>query len=558
MARHSAPAGWWRAALALAIAAPATAATAQPPPSNVVTSPAPASTSVTIYRGPHESPASRIAPAWPQGYALITETRDVTIPAGRATLRFEGVAGGMLPESAIVGGLPAGVSEKNLDADLLSPRNLYARGQGRPVILRRTLPRTGKMSEEPAIIRSAPDGGVIVQTAHGYEAANCGGFRDALVWPALPPGLTPRPTLSVETEAATAEHVRLTLSYLAWGFDWQSHYVLALLPDGRHADMTAWVTLASGDTTSFADTAAAVVGGKPNFDEQRDVKPDDAGELVFHCFVAPLASTVAPPPPMMAMMASAPRAAMDMVVTLRKAVTLTQEALGDLKLYRVPMPTTLAAHAQKQVALFDHRSVSVSPYYKALIGGTGEGQATVALRSRNRKAEGLGLALPAGRVTVLEPHGGHMIPLGEASLADKAVGEMVELAVAPSPQVHVSRIMLERFPVRWNHLTTQKTRKTKNLERFPDPVRSGNALAHAGHWQDYAVTVSNANRWPIAFEGQLPADGGQRIASPTAPLTRKDGGWQWAVTVPANARATLRYRLERFPRSSQIGKHSTA
>ena len=82
-------------------------------------------------------------------------------------------------------------------------------------------------------------------------------------------------------------------------------------------------------------------------------------------------------------------------------------------------------------------------------------------------------------MTGLEPHGGHMIPLGEASLADKAVGEMVELAVAPSPQVHVSRIMLERFPVRWNHLTTQKTRKTKNLERFPDPVRSGNALVPA-------------------------------------------------------------------------------
>ncbi|MEB0222407.1 hypothetical protein, partial [Pseudomonas sp. AB12(2023)] len=77
--------------------------------------------------------------SWLGGYALITEQRRVAIPAGRTTLRFEGVAAGILPESAIVTGLPNGVREKNLDAELLSPRSLYAGTFGRPVTLRRTI-----------------------------------------------------------------------------------------------------------------------------------------------------------------------------------------------------------------------------------------------------------------------------------------------------------------------------------------------------------------------------------------------------------------------------------
>ena len=51
-----------------------------------------------------------------RGFALVTETRRVTIPAGDGVIRFEGVAGGILPESAIVTGLPDGVVEKNQDA----------------------------------------------------------------------------------------------------------------------------------------------------------------------------------------------------------------------------------------------------------------------------------------------------------------------------------------------------------------------------------------------------------------------------------------------------------
>ena len=183
----------------------------------VVVSPAPDSTAVTVYRAPDRAPNDAMNLGWLQGYALITEKRTITIPQGRATVRFEGVAAGLFSESAIISGLPAGVREKNMDADLLSPRTLYARAFGREVMLRRLHPKSGKERIERAVIRSGPDGSAILQTAEGFEAINCAGLTESIAYPDVPADLSAKPTLSVETDSPTPANVTLSLSYLASG-----------------------------------------------------------------------------------------------------------------------------------------------------------------------------------------------------------------------------------------------------------------------------------------------------------------------------------------------------
>ena len=111
--------------------------------------------SVTIYRDPQRGRGEMDA-SWPGGYALITEKRRLRIPAGTSVIRFEGVAEGMMPETAIVTGLPEGVDERNRDALLLSPAALLDPSLGRRVHLRRTTRETGEVTEQDAIIRAAP------------------------------------------------------------------------------------------------------------------------------------------------------------------------------------------------------------------------------------------------------------------------------------------------------------------------------------------------------------------------------------------------------------------
>ena len=81
----------------------------------------PSDLSVTVYRAPDRSSGSMLLDAL-GGFALISETRTVHLPAGRSRLRFEGVADGIEPASAIVTGLPDGVIEKNREGATCSAR----------------------------------------------------------------------------------------------------------------------------------------------------------------------------------------------------------------------------------------------------------------------------------------------------------------------------------------------------------------------------------------------------------------------------------------------------
>lgn len=483
---------------------------AQATAETVVDASAPVETRVTIYRT-KDGDASPAIGSNLSGYALISETREVDLPAGQATIRFPGVAAGMLAESAVVSGLPVGVREKNLDAALLSPGRLYGGWFGRPVMVRRHDAKTGRLREERAVIRSGPDGAAIVETAAGFEALNCGPFKDSLAYPGVPQGLSSSPTLSIATEASSGGHARVTLSYLAWNFDWRADYVLDLSADGRHAMLNAWVTLASGDVTSFTDAQASVVAGNPDFDEKRGEGDDEAGAFTFRCFPASPPPEVAPPPPPMMAYASAPEA--DIVVTAMRRVAVAKvEDLGDLKLYRLPLPTTVAARGQKQVALFAPRRIAVEQVFTADFGSDGDDNAPdvgMVVRFRNRKQDGLGLALPKGAAGIFARRSGAELLLGQGQIIDRAVNERADIAYGTSSQVAVREIAV---------------RRTKGA-------------------REMAVTVSNADPVPVSFEGVFANVVPGAVKDASASLVLRDGRRVWITTIPANGKKTLRYRL---------------
>ena len=483
----------------------------EPACAQMVTSAEPDSVSVTIYRSPDRSPSSGIDSDWLTGYALITEKRTVTIPSGRAVIRFEGVAGGMLPESAIVTDLPSGVTEKNLDADLLSPRSLYSRMVGRPVTIRRTI--KGKSVEEPAIIRSGPDGAAILQTREGFIAADCGPSQDDIVYDSVPAGLSAKPTLSVQTDSPRAGKVTLTLSYLSWNFDWQTNYVATMRGDGKTADLLAWVTLASSDVTSFPNAETVVVAGRLNRETERDGSGASDGALSFSCFPHPVAVPPPAPAPQMAFRSSASAMAEEdkgaEIIVTGTHIT-RQEELGDLKLYRIPDTTTVAAMSQKQVMMFDKKSVPVDVVYRSRAFDDETNDVRIVLRAQNRKDKGLGLPLPAGQLALFEPLGERSMLVGEGSLTDKAINEEVEVEVASATQV---------------------------TARIDDGEEGDN-------WQDHVLTVTNANPWPVRYEAELEVSDGYHRTRASGRLMRHNGHDVWAVEVPANGEVKLTYRLK--------------
>lgn len=484
----------------------------------LVVSDGPQSVSVTVYRAPDRAVDAEIDRDDPRGYALITETRTVVLPAGRAVIRFEGVAGNILPESALVKGLPADVREKNLDADLLSPRTLYDRALGRRVVLRRTDRATGRVTEQQAIIRSSANGAAVLTTADGVETLRCTGLAEKIVYPELPDGLSARPTLSVETDSPAPVRVTIMLSYLAGGFDWKADYVFQLRPDGRTADLFAWVTLASNDVTSFAGARAQVVAGKLNRETDPQSRPDDGASLSLSCRGYD-AETAKERPRFRAVVAAAPLPSPlpqapgligeDIVVT--GARLATQEALGDLKLYRVEDPVTIASRAQKQVGLLSRDAVPVTLVYRGTIWEDGTDDPRLTVRMWNKPEMGLGLPLPSGSVAVFETGDVRPLLIGELGIADKAVGEKVELELG----------------------TRENVRADVNCDDVSERV------------ERCVIAITNANPHPIVYEGKLRLGDDERLTRSSARLDREDGGPLWKVTVPANGTAQLRYTLVR-------------
>ncbi len=173
---------------------------------------------------------------WPRGFAMITETRQVTLPPGESTIRFTGVAEGMVAVSAIVTGLPGGTIEKNRNADLLSPAALVDGTLGNRVTVTRTNPATGEAVAQDAVVRTRADGGLVLQTGEGFEAVRCAGLPEKLTFDRVPAGLSAQPVFSIDTRDAAGGTYTVQLTYLAWGFDWQAHYVAHLDEPGRGDD----------------------------------------------------------------------------------------------------------------------------------------------------------------------------------------------------------------------------------------------------------------------------------------------------------------------------------
>ena len=496
----------------------------------------PSDIGVTIYRDPGRNGGSIRLDAL-GGFAVITETRRVTIPAGRSRLRFIGVADGIIPESAIVTGLPGGVIEKNRDAALLSPSSLMRAARGKLVTLKRTNRDTGKAELVGGQIVSASDQGVIFQTAAGVEALRCSGMAETFRYGLDAEGLSAQPTLSVQTKSAKSITATVTLTYIAEQFDWSANYTAQINSDGKTMELGGWITLANGNSVSLNDARTQIVAGGLNREYvQRFV--NNQPQVIARCWPMQRTSDVPLKPdrpytlvnPYVQPAFSNGMFDEKITVTAQRRTSRLQEVpmpvsmmaapappppaeqLGDLKLYTVPQRTTVAALQMKQTRLVEQHAVPFERIYKSSLNAISYGEqenvgAVAMLRTFNDKAHNLGLPLPSGSFLIAQEQFGRTMLVGEPNLADTAEAEKIELVLGQAPDVTVTRKTLRRG--------------TKD--------------------QDSEVTISNAGSSAIAFELELNVWGTQRVTKSEPAFGKRNGRPLLAVTVPANATMTVQF-----------------
>jgi hypothetical protein len=301
----------------------------------------------------------------------------------------------------------------------------------------------------------------------------------------------------------------------------------------------SWLTLLNDNGQSFPDAELLVVAGTlkvvSNFEALAD--PPDARPLALTCY--PFGSTAAgspigTPAPLESNLNRLPQMAEGaIVVTGMRAqradynsttpmVTIgemaVEEALGDLKLYRVPVPVTVAAKGLKQVAFLDQQAVEGRLLYAHTCGPwdeTDEAQpAGMLLATVNDEKHGLGKALPMGGVAVFEPSAFGEQLVAEEQIRDYAKGQDVELDLGESRQVF-------------------------GLCELPGDVEPSRQPAR---WTPMRTTLSNANPNPVTVRIYLghPSDLRFRGLHGTR---LKDGQTIVEVTVPANGQREVTWEV---------------
>jgi len=469
------------------------------------------------------------------GLALITETRSIDLPAGPAKIQFRGVAGTMVPQTADVSGLPDATLERNFDYDLLSPGALLAKSVGQTVhLVRRTGRRGGTEVEKSARVLSGPDG-VMLEVDGKFEALNCSGLPERLVFDRVPDGLIDTPTLSIRTNAARAGRYTVTLRYIATGLNWSADYVARIGADDKTLDLSGWITLANFADTGFAHAPVEVIAG--HVQTTGDDRPQEARAVPRNdsCWpmdiswarrlAVPMLGFAAPPPAPMMMMA--PRAELDTITVSAARKEIEARNLGDYKLYPLPEPTDVAARQTKQVQFLDRTALPFERVYGyrmlAVPSQTGAEQvlaSSILLRLQNTARGGLGKPLPAGGISTMAiaPDGEPFLA-GRDTIKDTAAGSPLEIAMGQTSAVRAQTQVIEA--------TSSERRGIKH--------RSGTL----------EVTLTNDTARPVTFEWRQTMDvAGATLVSESRRHGTRNGDLLWSLTLNPGEPAVLRYTID--------------
>lgn len=427
-----------------------------------------------------------------RNFALVRDSRTLTLKEGSNKVAFEGVSARMQPATAILtgtGGTPFTIVEQNFNFDIMSRRKLLEKSVGKEISLRVFDSKNRVYVFKRARVLSVRSGVIVEMDGRIFTH-----LPGQPVFDRIPENMRSTPTLVVDMTSKKAGQVPVELSYLSSGLSWRSDYVALLSDDETELDLKGWVTLTNRSGTSFKDAKMRLVAGDVRRVSGRLVRPYSRG----------------------------PR---NRAAELRRRVT--RQGLFDYHLYTLDGKTTIANNQTKQVSLMEAGAVTVAKEYRfsgynytyrRRFAGVQNTKATVWLKFANAKAANLGLPLPAGIVRVYKKDkDGNAVFVGSDRIGHTAVNDKVNLRVGTA------------FDVSGRRVQTDYRRER---------------LAARSYESAYRITLKNAKDKEVTVVVSEPIPGDWMMISESQAHTKVTSGRaEWRVKVPANGETVLTYRV---------------
>lgn len=424
--------------------------------------------------------------------ALVQDRRDIEVKGGRQRIEFQDVSARIRPETASLAAADISIVEQNFDFDLLTPAKLMEKAVGHEVTIVRVNPATGAETREEALVL-ATNGGVVLKIGQRIEVLRDDGLPVRVIFDKVPENLRARPTLSITVIGGHAGTRAATLSYLTPGLGWSADYVALYNEADGKIDVQGWVTLTNSSGVTYDDAQTLLVAGSPT--------QADAGAMQPNYHRGPQ-----------------PRTALQQAGT----ESGSRERLGDYYLYPLAERTTIANLQTKQVSFLDVHGVPAEHGYEfrnRWLGTAETPQSAKSIYSFSTGARaGLGDQLPAGvlRFYMRDKRGDPQF-IGESRIDHTPMGSTLSLATGDAFDVKVRAVLDKR--TRLSTFDWQSDMRYELSNALPRPVTV--KLLQEGLWGDSRITAESQKS------------------------TRRSAGTaEWAVTVPANGKASLTATFE--------------
>jgi len=351
-----------------------------------------AQTSLTIYN---------------QNFAVVRDHVSLDLKAGENTVPYTGVTAQLEPDSVVLrdpaGKIPLHIIDQGYRADTLSVGYMLQLNEGKTIDFLVRDKDNKEYIVQGKIIRSGytPSGSTNSFDSGGSESSGGiptnspiilvnGQLRFSLpgepVFPALADDAVLKPTLTWRLTSDSAAKFNAELSYLTNGLSWQAAYNFVAPEKGDTLDLVGWVTFQNNSGKEFKDSTVQLMAG--NVNKIEPVQPRMAMAMA-----AGVGGGMPPP-------------------------EVTEKAFDEFHLYSLARPVSLHDHETKQVEFIRAANIKAATLYvydgadlnnfrgwnsemirtNPEYGNQSSKKVWVMKEFKNSKDNGLGLALPAGRV----------------------------------------------------------------------------------------------------------------------------------------------------------------
>ena len=410
--------------------------------------------------------------------AMVQEVRSLHLARGIQEYRIADVAGEIDPTSVRLQSLTAPESfrlqEQRFEFDVTATDRLLERYLGQTIVV--TIEEGGTYRGK---LLNAHGGDAILELDDKSIQVIMGGEVSTLQFPALPEGLTTKPTLVWLLECTKPGKHQAEISYLTGGMQWQAEYTAGVNEAEDRLELTGWASIENRSGLTFEGARVQLMAG----DVHRVAKQPYRAKAGVRREVAMLAEATP------------------------SGAGFEEQPLFEYHLYTLDRLATLADRQVKQLVLFPPARVKAAKEF-SYDGSRDKDKVRANLVLNNTKENGLGKPLPGGRIRVYKSISGRKDAFaGEDRIGHIAVGEEVRVYLGNAFDLVGERTVKETRQI--SKRSRQETIEVR-LRNRKDKDVSVTVIEHLrGDWKFVGETpkIKKKEARKVEFEVTVPKKG---------------------------------------------------